>query len=59
MPIEEGLLEEAFLFQQTLRTDSAQRNMHNAMQLGLQTRDAELRMGELCLEIANLSEDGK
>ena len=52
MPIKEGLLEEAYLFQQTLRTDGAQRNMQKAMQLGAQTREGELRMGELCVEIA-------
>ena len=53
MPIKEGLLEEAYLFQQTLRTDGAQRNMQKAMQLGAQTREGELRMGELCVEIAS------
>ena len=50
MPWEAGLLEEAYLFQQTLRTDGAQQNMRKAMAMGLQTRDGELRMGELCRE---------
>ena len=59
MPIKEGLLEEAYLFQQTLRTDGAQRNMQKAMQLGAQTREGELRMGELCVEVANSIEAGK
>ena len=50
MPWEAGLREEAYLFQQTLRTDGAQQNMRKAMAMGLQTRDGELRMGELCRE---------
>ena len=47
---EEGVLEEAYLFQQTLRTEGAQENMRKAMAMGLQTREGELRMGELCQE---------
>lgn len=46
-----GCLEEAFLFQQTLRTRGAQRNMQLALDLGAQTRDGELRMGELCDDV--------
>lgn len=57
MPWESGLLEEAYLFQQTLRTDGAQASMRKAMQLGLQTREGELRMGELCAEIASAAND--
>ncbi len=53
MPIREGLLEEAYLFQQTMRTEGAQQNMRKAMELGAQTREGELRMGELCEEIAD------
>lgn len=52
MPWEGGLLEEAYLFQQTLRTDGAQTNMRKAMAMGLQTREGELRIGELCREFA-------
>ncbi|MFP6805599.1 MAG: enoyl-CoA hydratase/isomerase family protein [Pseudomonadales bacterium] len=52
LPIEDGLLEEAYLFQQTMRTDGAQTNMQKAMDLGAQTREGELRMGELCAEVA-------
>lgn len=51
MPWREGLLEEAHLFQQTLRTDGAQTNMRKAMEIGLQTREGELRVGELCREV--------
>lgn len=52
MPWQEGLSEEALLFQKTLRTESAQINMRRAMELGAQTREGELRMGELCLDVA-------
>ncbi len=51
-PLEEGLLDEAFLFQKTMRTDEAQQSMRKAMELGAQTREGELRMGELCVEVA-------
>ena len=47
-----GLVEEAFLFQQTLRTPEAPAAMRRFLELGGQTRDAELRMGDLCAEIA-------
>ena len=50
LPIEEGLLEEAYLFQQTLRTEGAQRNMRRALEVGLQTREGESRMGQLALD---------
>ena len=50
LPIMEGLLEEAYLFQQTLRTEGAQANMRRAMAAGLQTREGESRMGQLALE---------
>ena len=54
MPCEAGLLEEAYLFQQTLRTDGAQENMRRALAMGLQTRDGELRMGQLCREFGEV-----
>jgi enoyl-CoA hydratase/carnithine racemase len=57
MPLSEGLLEEAFLFQKTLRTEGAQQNMRKAMAMGLQTREGELRMGELCYEFAQAAND--
>jgi len=47
LPIMEGLLEEAHLFQQTLRSRGAQENMRRALQVGLQTREGESRMGQL------------
>ncbi|MBT4615262.1 MAG: enoyl-CoA hydratase/isomerase family protein [Gammaproteobacteria bacterium] len=57
MPLGDGLLEEAFLFQQTLRTKGAQQNMRKAMAMGLQTREGELRMGELCYDFAQAAND--
>ena len=33
--------------------DGAQQNMRRAMELGAQTREGELRMGELCDEVAD------
>ena len=57
MPLSDGLLEEAFLFQQTLRTKGAQQNMRKAMAMGLQTREGELRMGELCYDFAQAAND--
>ena len=57
MPLGDGLLEEAFLFQQTLRTKGAQQNMRKAMTMGLQTREGELRMGELCYDFAQAAND--
>lgn len=47
---QDGLVEEAFLFQETLRTRTAQTNMRTALNLGLQTFDGETNMGQLCLE---------
>lgn len=52
LPIEDGLLEEAYLFQQTLRTSGAQDNMRRALAQGLQTKAGELRMGALAAEFA-------
>ena len=51
MPITEGLKEEAFLFQQTLRFPAAAVNMRAALDMGAQTREGELRIGELCLDV--------
>lgn len=50
-PLHEGLNDEAYLFQRLLRTDGAQRNMRKFLELGGQTREPELRMGELCAEL--------
>jgi enoyl-CoA hydratase/carnithine racemase len=52
LPIGEGLREEAYLFQQTLRDPSATANMSRALHMGAQTREGELRIAELCEEVA-------
>lgn len=50
-PVHEGLTNEAYLFQRLLRTEGAQRNMRRFLEIGGQTREGELRMGELCAEL--------
>lgn len=50
-PLAEGLLEEAYLFQRLLRTDGAQTNMQKFLEIGGQTREGELRVGELNAEL--------
>ncbi|MDH5737042.1 MAG: enoyl-CoA hydratase/isomerase family protein [Gammaproteobacteria bacterium] len=57
LPLAEGLVEEAYLFQKTLRTRGAQQSMQRAMELGAQTREGELRMGDLCLQVAESLND--
>lgn len=51
LPLQQGLQEEAYLFQRLLRTDSAQHNMRRFMEMGGQTREGELRVGELSRQI--------
>ncbi|MEM9622559.1 MAG: enoyl-CoA hydratase/isomerase family protein [Pseudomonadota bacterium] len=51
MPLEEGLREEAYLFQRLLRNDSAQQSMQRFLEIGGQTREGELRVGQLNSEI--------
>ena len=52
-PLPEGLTDEAYLFQRLVRTDSAQRNMKKFLQIGGQTREGELRVGELGGELGD------
>jgi len=52
-PIVEGLLDEAYLFQKTLRTEAAQANMKRFLEIGGQTREGELRVGELCAQLGS------
>ena len=47
LPLKEGLVEEAYLFERLLRTKGAQENMQRFLDLGGQTREVELEMGEL------------
>jgi enoyl-CoA hydratase/carnithine racemase len=50
-PLEEGLAEESHLFQQLIRTASGRRNMARFLEIGGQTREGELRVGELNAEL--------
>ena len=50
--MKEGLLEEAWLFQRLLGTEDAQTGMRRFLELGGQTREGELRVGELVEEVA-------
>ena len=49
----DGLTNEAYLFQRLLRTDGAQSNMRQFLQIGGQTRDGELRVGELAAQLGD------
>ncbi|MFK7914121.1 MAG: enoyl-CoA hydratase/isomerase family protein [Pseudomonadales bacterium] len=51
--LEDGLRDESYLFQRLLRTDSAQRNMQRFLEIGGQTREGELRVGELGAELGD------
>jgi enoyl-CoA hydratase/carnithine racemase len=51
MPVADGLAEEAFLFQQTLRDPRAQAAMKRFLEIGGQTREGELRVGDLVTEL--------
>ena len=50
-PLDEGLREEAFLFQQLLRNNGSRSAMRRFLEIGGQTREGELRVGELNAEI--------
>ena len=51
LPLADGLREEAFLFQQTLRDPEAQAAMRRFLELGGQTREPELRVADLVTEV--------
>ncbi len=51
LELEEGLREEAYLFQQLLRTEEAPAAMRRFLELGGQTREGELRVNELSAEV--------
>jgi len=53
----DGLFEEAYLFEQLLRTDAARTNMQRFLEIGGQTREGELRMNELCAELGDNGQD--
>jgi enoyl-CoA hydratase/carnithine racemase len=50
-PLEEGLRDESYLFQQLIRTESGRRNMARFLTIGGQTREGELRVAELSAEL--------
>ena len=50
-PLYDGLIEEAYLFQRLIRTDSAQENMRRFMEIGGQTREGEMRIGDLSADL--------
>lgn len=52
LPLAEGLPHEAWLFQKTLRLPEAQANMKRFLELGGQTREGELKIGELVAKLA-------
>ncbi|MCZ6710779.1 MAG: enoyl-CoA hydratase/isomerase family protein [Gammaproteobacteria bacterium] len=52
-PLHEGFADEAYLFQRLLRTEGAPRNMRKFLEIGGQTREGELRVGELCAELGD------
>jgi enoyl-CoA hydratase/carnithine racemase len=52
LPLAEGMAEEAFLFQETLRDPRAQSAMRRFLEVGGQTREPELRMGDLVTELS-------
>ena len=56
---EAQLIEEAFLFQQSLRTTGAQRNMREAMARGAQTREGERRIADLCEEVGHATDEDR
>ena len=56
-PLADGLVEEAYLFEQLLRTDAAQRHMRRFLELGGQTRDGELQVAELSARVARSDPD--
>ncbi len=47
LPLHEGLVEEAYQFQELLRTEGAQANMRRFLEIGGQTRKGELAVGRL------------
>ena len=55
----EGLLEEAFLFQQTLRLPEAHANMQAALLMGAQTLAGESRIAELMGELPSFNKDSR
>lgn len=53
LPLAEGLVEEAYLFQRLMREPSARRNMERCIALGGQTRAVELDIASLSARVAS------
>ena len=47
LPLSEGLIEEGYLFQRSIRTDAAQKRMRRFLEQGGQTRDGEIDVANL------------
>ena len=58
-PFTEGLRDEAYLFAQSLRTEGAQQHMAKAMEMGAQTREGEMRINDLMVEVAHQVRDAE
>lgn len=56
LPDAQGAAEEVFLFRQLLRTKEARRNMTRFLEIGGQTREGELRIEELNIQLNSLPE---
>ena len=54
LPLQEGLLQESLLFDQTMVTDEAQARMKMALELGAQTREKEMEIDQLCLDLGQV-----
>lgn len=57
-PLHDGLSDEALLFQRLLATPEARRNMAKFLDIGGQTLDGELRVGELNAALGGLDASG-
>ncbi len=51
-PLAEGLREEAYLFQRLIREPSARAAMTRFLEIGGQTREGELKVEELCIQLS-------
>ena len=57
LPLAQGLQEEGYLFARLLRTESAQTNMREFLEIGGQTREGELKVGELAAALGKPKTD--
>lgn len=56
LPLEEGLIEEGYLFQRTIRTPSAQASMKRFLEIGGQTREVELEIGDVSARLGSATD---